>query len=109
MHRCKTACKTAYIAGMTLAVAAALGQGTALAAGDAKKADAMGMGEETGTLEAGKLADLLVVDGDPVADVRILQDRSKLLGVMKCGTLVTDSLAVLETSVDEPANQPQLA
>ena len=33
---------------------------------------------ETGTIEEGKYADLLVVDGDPLADIAILQDRSKL-------------------------------
>jgi imidazolonepropionase-like amidohydrolase len=72
-------------------------------------ADAMGMGDQTGTLETGKLADLLIVDGDPIADVRILQDRSKLLGVMKCGSLITDNLAVLEMGPAERALQPQPA
>ena len=37
-----------------------------------------------GTLAEGSLADLLVVDGDPMADVRVLQDRTKLR-VMKDG------------------------
>ncbi len=37
-----------------------------------------------GTLAAGTLADLLVVDGDPLADVRVLQDHAKLR-VMKDG------------------------
>jgi imidazolonepropionase-like amidohydrolase len=37
-----------------------------------------------GTLAEGSVADLLVVDGDPMADVRILQDRTKLR-VMKDG------------------------
>ena len=31
-----------------------------------------------GTLEAGTLADFVVVDGDPLADVKILQDHSRL-------------------------------
>jgi imidazolonepropionase-like amidohydrolase len=38
-------------------------------------------GENTGTLETGKFADLLVVDGDPLADIRILQDRSRLSSI----------------------------
>jgi imidazolonepropionase-like amidohydrolase len=33
---------------------------------------------EVGTLEAGKIADLVMVDGDPIADIRVLQDQSKL-------------------------------
>lgn len=31
-----------------------------------------------GTLEAGALADFIVVDGDPLADIRILQDHARL-------------------------------
>ena len=38
-----------------------------------------------GTLEQGKLADLLVVDGNPLDDIRILQDRSRLALVMQGG------------------------
>ncbi len=47
-------------------------------------ADPSGM---VGTLEEGKYADLVVVDGDPVADVRVLQDLSKIVGVMRDGRL----------------------
>lgn len=39
---------------------------------------------QRGTLEAGCLADLLIVDGNPMADVRILQDHSKI-AVLKGG------------------------
>jgi len=43
------------------------------------------MASDIGTLEPGKLADLLVVDGDPLADVSVLEDRSKLLVIMQAG------------------------
>jgi imidazolonepropionase-like amidohydrolase len=43
------------------------------------------MGIEAGLVKAGCLADLLLVDGDPVADVRILQDRRRLVGIWKGG------------------------
>ena len=33
-------------------------------------AEALGFGKDLGTLEAGKLADLVVIDGDPLADIR---------------------------------------
>jgi len=42
-------------------------------------------GHELGQIRHGYLADLLLVDGDPLADVRILQDRKRLLGIMKDG------------------------
>ena len=45
----------------------------------------MGRGDELGQLRPGYLADLLVVDGDPLADVAILADRMRIAGVMKGG------------------------
>jgi len=50
-------------------------------------AELMGMKDDLGTIEAGKLADLLVVNGDPVADIKVLQDRAKLDVIMKGGKL----------------------
>jgi imidazolonepropionase-like amidohydrolase len=40
---------------------------------------------ELGLLKAGYLADLILVDGDPLADIRILQDRDRILAIMKDG------------------------
>jgi imidazolonepropionase-like amidohydrolase len=51
-------------------------------------AKSLGVDEVTGTLESGKRADLLVVDGDPLKDVRILQDRTRLRLIMKEGRAV---------------------
>jgi imidazolonepropionase-like amidohydrolase len=45
----------------------------------------MGKGEELGQIRTGWLADLLLVDGDPLADIAILQDRARLLAIMKDG------------------------
>ncbi len=45
----------------------------------------MMMGHELGQIKIGYLADLLLVDGDPLADVRLLQDSKKLLAIMKNG------------------------
>ena len=43
----------------------------------------MGRGDEFGTLEAGKLADVLVVDGDVLADIALLEDRGRFIAVMQ--------------------------
>ena len=38
-------------------------------------------------VKEGALADLLLVDGDPLADVTILQDAARLSMIMKDGAL----------------------
>src|SRR6266404_3968700 len=43
------------------------------------------MKKDLGELREGWLADLLLVDGDPLANISILQDRSKLLAIVKDG------------------------
>jgi imidazolonepropionase-like amidohydrolase len=56
----------------------------------------MGMGDKLGQVRPGFLADLLLVDGDPVADVTVLQDRSRLRAIMKDGRFHKDpALAAL--------------
>ncbi|OYY91638.1 MAG: amidohydrolase [Sphingomonas sp. 28-66-16] len=55
------------------ALAAATGQGGAL------------MDMPVGDIRAGKLADILLVDGDPTADVTLLQHKTNLLAIMKGG------------------------
>ena len=47
--------------------------------------------EMVGTLRPGKFADLLVVDGNPDTDVRILGDRARLVTIVKGGEEVTPS------------------
>jgi imidazolonepropionase-like amidohydrolase len=47
----------------------------------------MGKAGELGVVQAGALADLLLVAGDPLADVAILQDRDALRMIMKDGAL----------------------
>lgn len=48
-------------------------------------AEIMGLDSQIGTLQEGKLADVLVVEGDVVEDVSILQDRRRLIAVMQNG------------------------
>ncbi len=46
----------------------------------------MGRPNELGQIKAGYLADLLLVDGDPLANIKILQDKNRILAVMKDGS-----------------------
>jgi imidazolonepropionase-like amidohydrolase len=46
------------------------------------------VGERLGRIEPGYLADLLMVDGDPTADVSLLLDRDRIGAVVKGGALV---------------------
>jgi imidazolonepropionase-like amidohydrolase len=56
-------------------------------------AEILGCDKDFGTLAPGKLADVLVVDGDVLADIRILEDRSKFLAVMQGGVIKAGRLA----------------
>lgn len=69
----------------------------ALAAATSVAADACGLGDEIGAVQRGKLADLLAVDGDPVADPRILLERERIWLVLQSGG------AVAGTSLEAPA------
>jgi imidazolonepropionase-like amidohydrolase len=45
----------------------------------------MMMGKQIGYIREGCLADILLVDGDPLADITVLQDKDRILSVMKDG------------------------
>jgi imidazolonepropionase-like amidohydrolase len=53
-------------------------------------ADALGKLDRFGTLERGKLADLIVVDGDPLKNIKVLQDLNNIKLVMKEGSVEVD-------------------
>lgn len=57
--------------------------------------------EDFGTITPGKLADLIVVDGDPIADITLLGDAANLSVVMQDGRFVTNRL--------HPARQGQFS
>lgn len=56
-------------------------------------AEILGRQHELGTLEAGKLADVLVVDGDVLSDIRVLEDRSRFIAVLQGGVVKAGRLA----------------
>jgi len=53
----------------------------------------LGRGHEIGTLEVGKLADILIVDGDVSKDISLLEQRDKFLAVMQGGIIKAGQLA----------------
>ncbi len=57
----------------------------ALLSATAWGAPMMKLGKQLGYIREGCLADILLVDGDPLADIRVLQDKSRILAVMKDG------------------------
>jgi imidazolonepropionase-like amidohydrolase len=57
----------------------------ALRSATAVAAEAIGLADHIGTVEAGKLADLVVVDGDVVADPGLLMDPGRIWLVLQLG------------------------
>lgn len=55
-----------------------------------KAAENLAIDHLTGSIETGKAADLLLIDGDPLADIRILQQKEHISLVMKEGCIEID-------------------
>jgi imidazolonepropionase-like amidohydrolase len=79
---------------LVLMVEAGMRPTDALVAGTAAAADLMGLADR-GRIAEGLLADLLVVDGDPVADVRKAGERANHRMVIKGGRDVTTVPAIV--------------
>ena len=56
-------------------------------------AEILGRESEIGTLEAGKLADVLIVDGDVLKNISLLEDRTRFIAVMQAGVIKAGRLA----------------
>jgi imidazolonepropionase-like amidohydrolase len=70
---------------LVLMAEAGLSPREAIVAGTSTAARACGIDAEAGTIEVGKLADLLVLDGDPLEDLRLFLDPSRVWLVLRDG------------------------
>ena len=64
----------------------------AIVMGTTMGAQCMGLGDQVGVLKAGMLADLLVVEKNPLDDITVLKDQDNLRLIMKDGTIYKDTL-----------------
>jgi imidazolonepropionase-like amidohydrolase len=79
----------------------------ALVAATRTAAEALGLDEHIGTVAVGKLADLIVLDGDPLAEPQLLRDTERIwlvlqLGVPVAGRLLANANPVLAGQLDRP-------
>ncbi len=49
--------------------------------------EAIGLEDKIGTIEKGKLADILIVEGNPLDDIKILESEENIKLVMKEGRI----------------------
>lgn len=109
IENCKNSVRMAYEAGVNIAmgtdtgtpfnihgenakefelmVECGLSNMDAIISGTRKAAENLGIVNITGTIEEGKLADLLLINGNPLDDIKILQDKSKIDLVIKEGNI----------------------
>lgn len=64
----------------------------AIVAGTRTSAALLGLDETVGTVEAGKVADLVVADGDPIADIGILGRPERIVLVAQAGVIRKNQL-----------------
>ena len=96
--------RAARDAGVKIALGSDVGRGTALelqrmirhgltpaealVAATRTAAEALDLGDRIGTVQEGKLADLLIVDGDPLSEPELLGDDSRIWLVLQLGVPV---------------------
>jgi imidazolonepropionase-like amidohydrolase len=78
----------------------------ALTAATSTAAQALGLAEHIGTVEEGKLADLLIADGDPLQEPQLLTDPARIWLVLQLGVPVAGQ--ALERDIGVETGEPTI-
>ena len=84
-----------YASGRALSLelqADALGSMESIICATKTNAELMGIDDNVGTLEPGKLADMIVVDGNPLDDITVFRDKTNVNLVIQSGRIVKGSI-----------------
>lgn len=81
---------------LQLLVEAGLSEMEAIIAATKVTSEAIGIGQRVGTIERGKQADILVVNGNPLERISLLRKKSKIHMVIQKGEIVVDRQAIRE-------------
>jgi len=65
----------------------------AIVAATRTAAEAIGVADRVGTIEEGKIADIILIDGRPLENIDLLHDEDKIKMVMKEGKIIITRLA----------------
>jgi imidazolonepropionase-like amidohydrolase len=70
----------------------------AIISATSRAAALLGVAHSLGTLEGGKVADLLLVDGNPLDNIDILRDSTRITLVMKDGQVLKDLTSQIQNT-----------
>ena len=65
----------------------------AILASTSAAARLVGIDDQVGTIARGKVADLFLVEGNPLRKIDLLRDKSRIVGVMQAGRFVSGPLS----------------
>lgn len=81
---------------LELMVSCGMSEMEAIVASTRSGAEALGMGKILGTVEPGKLADLVIVRDDPLRDIKVLRDPRNVEMTVKEGQIVYEEGRILQ-------------
>jgi imidazolonepropionase-like amidohydrolase len=67
----------------------------AIVAGTRTAAELLGLADELGTVQAGKIADLVVCAGDPLTDIALLGKPENVVAVIQAGVIRKNTMQTI--------------